>query len=224
MKLGYMQGKSSLSKVALTILTRVMIESPPKNPKFWFWGSLSTNEWWAYPLETSLEGIELALDRCLQQVTHVQVDVALLVVVSDRRVCPFSFQVNSLHPLPKVSLLLYLQPILQTLSPGHCHFCRMWSHQAVLEQGFQGVGHLHVPLWSVTTCFLNGGFGLTIHKHTAFNTPTGFNLAQLIHSLLASVLDSVSDTASDAVWNSVESDLPHDIPEKQRQAERRRLG
>ena len=52
------------------------------------------------------------LDGCVQQVTHILVDIAVLVVVSDRCVGPFSFQVNSLQPLTKVSFLLYLQELL----------------------------------------------------------------------------------------------------------------
>ena len=35
---------------------------------------------------------------------------------------------------------------LQTLSLERCHYWLMWRHQAVLEQGFQEGGHLHVPL------------------------------------------------------------------------------
>ena len=47
----------------------------------------------AYTLETPLEGVKLALDGRLQQVPYIQVNIVLLVVICDRLVGPFSFQV-----------------------------------------------------------------------------------------------------------------------------------
>lgn len=47
----------------------------------------------AYTLEASLECIELALYGTFQQVPNIQVDIMLLVVISDRLAGPSSFQV-----------------------------------------------------------------------------------------------------------------------------------
>lgn len=47
----------------------------------------------AYSLEALLECIKLALYRTFQQVPNIQIDVVLLVVISDRLAGPSSFQV-----------------------------------------------------------------------------------------------------------------------------------